>query len=441
MASGTDIDMHWALACLTLMSFDSAAEFQVTEVPAVSDGVCVLLRSALNFLQSAKASSKQPLHVADLAPPPLFASTSAAHKATVTATAVCDVCSVILHNLSLLPANHGALSSLQCTIALLSACANARLCPAVALRSVNVLAALTRAGAVHNVDPVRWAWGIEGVVAFSVGRVVAGHHDPDVLEFSLQSPDTFVTCTGLSASALTDPVDVAASSLNMIIVAATSSECRCESRALFAFSQLFVLCAGSLSSLLRHVTSATVRDVCDLAISGSAVQSRSVTAFMRIAWCVLGVLARVECVPLLMQACRQALNALFYLIAAEPSHIVAAKSQVSSPMPALANLNPNPSPVTRCSLSLAPFAVLGSLKMCVCHCLILRAAAAVDGVSLGYPWLPDGRHEARHGVSADAASCFACISCCPPARCVGCSSDSGAQTPELDMLFQMIRAI
>lgn len=223
MASGTDIDIHWALACLTLMSFDSAAEFQVTEVPAVSDSVCVLLRSALNFLVSAKASSNLQLHVNDVAPLPLFASNSATQKATVTATAVCDACSVILHNLSLLPANHGPLSSLQCTIALLSACASAQLCPAVALRSANVLAALTRAGALHSIDPVRWAWGIEGLVAFSVGRVVAGHEDPDVLEFSFQSPETFVTCNGLTSGAPTDPVDVAASSLNLIIVAATSS--------------------------------------------------------------------------------------------------------------------------------------------------------------------------------------------------------------------------
>jgi hypothetical protein len=223
MASGTDIDIHWALACLTLMSFDSAAEFQVTEVPAVSDSVCVLLRSALNFLVSAKANSTQPLHATDIAPLPLFASNSASQKAAVTATAVCDVCSVILHNLSLLPANHGPLSSLQSTIALLSACASAQICPAVALRSANVLTALTRAGALHNVDPLRWAWGIEGLVAFSVGRVVAGHEDPDVLEFSFQSPDSFVTCVGLTSGAHTDPADVAASSLNLIIVAATSS--------------------------------------------------------------------------------------------------------------------------------------------------------------------------------------------------------------------------
>jgi hypothetical protein len=223
MAGGTDIDIHWALACLTLMSFDSAAEFQVTEVPAVSDSVCVLLRSALNFLASAKAGSKQQSQIAEVAPLPLFATNSASQKATVTATAICDVCSVILHNLSLLPANHGPLSSLQSTIALLSACACAQLCPAVALRSANVLAALTRAGALHSIDPLRWAWGIEGLAAFSVGRVVLLHEDPDVLEFSFQSPEAFVTCVGLSSGAHTDPLDVAASTLNLIIVAATSS--------------------------------------------------------------------------------------------------------------------------------------------------------------------------------------------------------------------------
>ena len=223
LACGTDIDIHWALACLTLMSFDSAAEFQVTEVPAVSDSVCVLMRSALNFLVAAKANSKQQLHPSDVDPVPLFAASSASHKAAITATAICDVCSIILHNLSLLPANHGPLSSMQCAISLLSACANTQLCPAVALRSANVLAALTRAGALHNLDPVRWAWAIEGLVAFSVARTVAGRPDPDVLEFSFKSPETVVGCVGLTASVHTDPVDVAASSLNLIIVAATSS--------------------------------------------------------------------------------------------------------------------------------------------------------------------------------------------------------------------------
>jgi len=214
-----------------------------------------------------------PLHI--------FVEKSESHKATVTATAICDVCSIIIHNLSLLPANHGPLSSLQCSIALLSACANAHLCPAVALRSVNVLAALVRAGALHAIDPVRWARAVEGLAAYSVGRAVTGHVDPDVLEFSFKSPDTVVGCVGLTASAHTDPVDVAAASLNLIIVAATS---------------------GPLSAVTGRVTSSTVRDVCALASSGSAVQSR------------------------------QALSALFYMIAAEPSHIVAAKSQLLQAM-------------------------------------------------------------------------------------------------------------
>lgn len=222
MAGGTDVDIHWALSCLTLMSFDSAAEFQVTEAPAVSDSVCVLLRSALNFIVSVKSKSEQQLHPSDVGPLPIFAEKSESHKATVTATAICDVCSIIIHNLSLLPANHGPLSSLQCSIALLSACANAHLCPAVALRSVNVLAALVRAGALHAIDPVRWARAVEGLAAYSVGRAVTGHVDPDVLEFSFKSPDTVVGCVGLTASAHTDSVDVAAASLNLIIVAATS---------------------------------------------------------------------------------------------------------------------------------------------------------------------------------------------------------------------------
>jgi hypothetical protein len=125
----------------------------------------------------------------------------------------------------------------------------------------------------HSIDPVRWAWGIEGLVAFSVGRVVAGHEDPDVLEFSFQSPETFVTCNGLTSGAPTDPVDVAASSLNLIIVAATSSA-RAVNRFVSCIFSYVVALAGSLSSLLRHVTSATVRDICDLAIGGSALQSR-----------------------------------------------------------------------------------------------------------------------------------------------------------------------
>ena len=225
MAGGTDIDIHWALSCLTLMSFDSAAEFQVTEVPAVSDSVCVLMRSALNFLATTKAGPKQQLHSSDVAPLPLFVASSASHKAAVTAAAICDVCSIILHNLSLLPANHSPLSSLQCTIALLSACANAQLCPAVALRSANVLAALTRAGALSTIDPVRWAWAIEGLLAYAVGREVAGHSDPDVLEMSFGSDLSAVVCVGLASSAHTDAADVAAASLNLIIVAATSGVC------------------------------------------------------------------------------------------------------------------------------------------------------------------------------------------------------------------------
>jgi hypothetical protein len=223
MAGGTDIDIHWALACLTLMSFDSAAEFQVTEVPAVSDGVCVLMRSALNYLVNSKAGSKQQLHSSDVAPLPLFVASSAQQKAAVTAAAICDVCSIILHNLSLLPANHGPLSSLQCSVALLSACANAQLCPAVALRSVNVLAALTRAGALHSIDPVRWAWAVEGLLAYAVGREVAGRSDADVLELSFAQQQSAVVCVGLTSSAHTDAADVAAASLNLIIVAATSS--------------------------------------------------------------------------------------------------------------------------------------------------------------------------------------------------------------------------
>jgi hypothetical protein len=276
LAGGTDIDIHWALACLTLMSFDSAAEFQVTEVPAVSDSVCVLLRSALNFLVAAKSGNKQQLHPSDVALPPLFVVNSASHKAAVTATAICDVCSIILHNLSLLPANHGPLSSLQSTIALLSACSNAQLCPAVALRSANVLVALTRAGALHTIDPVRWAWAIEGLVAYAVGRAVAGHTDPDVLEFSFQSPETAVSCVGLAASTHTDPAEVAAASLNLIIVAATSGEARVIHLASLhsTFWLIVTPTAGSLSSLTRCVTSDTVCDVCTLASSDNAVQSR-----------------------------------------------------------------------------------------------------------------------------------------------------------------------
>jgi hypothetical protein len=222
MAGGTDVDVHWALSCLALMSFDSAAEFQVIEAPSVSDAVCVLMRSALNHLVVEKARSTQRLHVTEVPPVPIFALNSASQKASVTATAICDVCSIIIHNLSLLPANHIPLSGLQCTIALLNACANAQLCPAVALRSANVLVALTRAGALNTMDPVRWARAIEGLVAYSVGRAVAGHGDPDVLDFSFTSEHAAVVCVGFAASTQTDLTDLAAAALNLIIVASTS---------------------------------------------------------------------------------------------------------------------------------------------------------------------------------------------------------------------------
>lgn len=35
---------------------------------------------------------------------------------------------------------------------------------------------------------------------------------------------------------------------------------------------------------------------------------------------------------------------------------------------------------------------------------MLPAVVANDGVSLGHAWLPDGRDEARYGVSAAAAA-------------------------------------
>ena len=78
-----------------------------------------------------------------------------------------------------------------------------------------------------------------------------------------------------------------------------------------------------------------------------------------------------------MHLCRQALSALFYMIAAEPSHIVAAKSQVT-------------------------FVLLASkfVVTCVIVTLDYFSAAASYGVLSGNPRLSDGRDEACHGVSA-----------------------------------------
>jgi hypothetical protein len=75
------------------------------------------------------------------------------------------------------------------------------------------------------------------------------------------------------------------------------------------------------------------------------------------------------------------------------------------------------------------------------YLVIVCAAAARHGVLSRYARLPDGYYEACNGVSAAAFAAASRLLTLPPVRCVGCNSDSGAQAPELDMLFEMIRTI
>ena len=126
---------------------------------------------------------------------------------------------------------------------------------------------------------------------------------------------------------------------------------------------------------------------------------------------------------LLTRVRRQALSALFYLIAAEPTHIVAAKSQVTL----------NSDSGSRVCYRTGSRASL--------YLVIVCAAAARYGVLSRHARLPDGRYEACNGVRAAAFAAASCLLTPFPVRCVGCNSDSGAQAPELDMLFEMIRTI